>query len=133
MLSREGFKSVFFAFVLATDGLRAAPGDTTKVRIFDGVEVFSSSARKTKHKAWVTLPDESIPIHKIFAILRWECTENERCDEWDYLNHVRLTERGTESKLTTTFSPPIELIRMITPYGSFFRTMMVGFSTGRWI
>ncbi|MCY4418855.1 MAG: peptide-N-glycosidase F-related protein [Cytophagales bacterium] len=99
--------------------LSASPGDTLRVNLFDRLNIPSTSGRRTDFKTWVNIP--RVSIHKAFFIAKYECLEDGGCGHWDYLNHLFITGRGTESSVIP-LPLAVEIVRSITPYGGYWRS-----------
>ncbi len=60
----------------------------------------------------VIFPSDSVSYRRILLHITYECPDNLHCGEWDYIDHVLL-----RRKLSDSVAIDIELARMISPYG----------------
>lgn len=120
-------------------GLFAAPGDTTRVRAHDKVDMTWYQG----YKAWGVFPAAGKSFHKVDLNFTIGCAST-GCSDWDYtvtmylLQPTGLMDSTVSSvdsiTLDTTWriferKERLEMARMITPYGSYMRTGSNGFNS----
>lgn len=77
----------FILFLVVSTALKAANGDTTKVRSFDNFHM----NRYGNFDTWVKFPKENKKYQKILMKYTLGCTNNGQC-EWDYTNTLYVRE-----------------------------------------
>ncbi len=64
---------------------------------------------RNSYKRWTVFPEKSKKIRSIMLNLTFECPDNMRCADWDYVDHIK----ARSKKDSTVY----EIARMLTPYG----------------
>jgi hypothetical protein len=135
-------KISFFFFLTFSFSLIASPGDTTRVRVHNAVDmVWNEGYVETAH-----FPTDGKTYSKILMHYTLACA-SKGCGDWDYTTKIDLLVpvRGWDSVPTITVhseqpyvadttwklvgkNETFELARVMTPYGSFMRMSKNGFT-----
>ncbi|MCK0133206.1 peptide-N-glycosidase F-related protein [Arenibacter sp. S6351L] len=75
--------------------------------------VTDPSKGENSYKNWVVFPPQNKEIRQIFLNLTFECPDNMRCADWDYVDHIKVRQKND--------SVNYEIARMLTPYGGRFQ------------
>lgn len=111
--------TAFIVFLFSFSLLRAAEGDTTRVRTHDKVLIQTDPSKgHTEYSAWGAFPAAGKTYHKMYAELTFQCPPGMTCGEWDYLNYIFIGKRRGAHNDTLNW----EIMRMITPYGLQFNS-----------
>lgn len=125
--------------------LYAAPGDTTRLRVHDAVDMVWYE----NYDRPVTFPDEGVTYSKILMHYTMGCAST-GCSDWDYTTKIELRKPlgyndSTIADITIISEDPydadttwdvfeakesFELARVITPYGGYMRTGANGYNSG---
>ncbi len=99
-------------FILIQQNLKA---QATKNIISHNREtiVTDPSKGENSYKRWAVFPQKSEEIRQIFLNLTFECPDNMRCADWDYVDHIKVRQKND----TINY----EIARMLTPYGGRFQ------------
>ncbi|SHI65006.1 Peptide-N-glycosidase F, C terminal [Arenibacter nanhaiticus] len=65
------------------------------------------------YKEWAVFPKKDKEIRQIILNLTFECPDNMRCADWDYVDHIKVRPKND--------STSYEIARMLTPYGGRFQ------------
>jgi len=76
--------------------------------------VTDPSKGRNSYKRWTVFPDKSKKIRSIILNLTFECPDNMRCADWDYVDRIK----ARSKKDSTVY----EIARMLTPYGGRFQS-----------
>ena len=125
-------RSLAFFFFLATQ-LWASPGDTTRVRVHDDVDM----TWYVRYREKALFPTQGTDFHRVNMVFTLGCASS-GCSDWDYTVLIKVLHRTGEMDSTytldtlstnplvidTNWTPfeviePYELGRMITPYGGY--------------
>lgn len=108
-----------FIIYLLPFSLFGANGDTTKITTHNKVVIKTNpNVGVTNYKGWGVFPSPSTKIHKIYALLTFECAPGLNCGEWDYINSIFLTKKGGINGDSLGW----EIARFITPYGNYWNS-----------
>ncbi|MCM4150465.1 peptide-N-glycosidase [Arenibacter sp. N53] len=75
--------------------------------------VTDPSKGENSYKRWATFPSKDKEIRQIVLNLTFECPDNMRCADWDYVDHIKVRPKND----TVSY----EIARMLTPYGGRFQ------------
>ena len=75
--------------------------------------VTDPSKGENSYKRWVTFPSKDKEIRQVMLNLTFECPNNMRCADWDYVDHIKVRPKND----TVSY----EIARMLTPYGGRFQ------------
>ncbi len=75
--------------------------------------VTDPSKGENSYKRWTTFPSKDKEIRQIWLNLTFECPDNMRCADWDYVDHIKVRPKND----TISY----EIARMLTPYGGRFQ------------
>lgn len=88
--------------------------DTLHVRSHDRATIVTDPAAGVRSfPARVRFPAPKVDLRQVLLTVTFACPDSLRCAEWDYLDHILVHPLGT--------TDTIEVARMLTPYGSYFR------------
>src|SRR5690606_17612165 len=71
--------------------------------------VTNPSTGSNSYKREVVFPAKNREIRQIILNLRFECPDDMRCADWDYIDHIKIKPKND----TVSY----EIARMLTPYG----------------
>jgi hypothetical protein len=98
---------------LALAGILPAQ-DTLHVRSHDRATIVTDPAAGVRSfPVRVRFPAPDVDLRQVLLTVTFACPDSLRCAEWDYLDHILVHPLGT--------TDTIEVARMLTPYGGFFR------------
>ena len=75
--------------------------------------VTDPSKGENSYKRWVTFPSKDKEIRQVMLNLTFECPNNMRCADWDYVDPIKVRPKND----TVSY----EIARMLTPYGGRFQ------------
>ncbi len=105
------------ALLLVANQSYAAPGDTTKVHVFqDQVIITNPGTGSNKYHHWGEFPNPTVTYNKVLMYLTFQCPDNMPCAEWDYLDPISIRRRNGVNGDTLNW----EIARFITPYGLYW-------------
>ncbi len=88
--------------------------DTVHVRSHDRATIVTDPAAGVRSfPVRVRFPAPDVDLRQVLLTVTFACPDSLRCAEWDYLDHILVHPLGT--------TDTIEVARMLTPYGGFFR------------
>lgn len=114
-MNKRALFILLMAGLFCFTGLRAANGDTIRVKTHNDVEIATDpGVGFTAYKMWGQFPAAGVPVHKMLLKMNIRCPNGKNCGEWDYLNFIYARRKGG----VADSSVDVELARYITPYGN---------------
>jgi hypothetical protein len=135
---------LIFLFLRFSHFIFAAPGDTTRIRVHDAVDMVWYE----NYDRPVTFPNSNVTYSKILMHYTMACAST-GCSDWDYTTKIELRKPlgvmdSTVASIDTISTSPLvvdttwnvfevkesfELARVITPYGGYMRTGSNGYNS----
>jgi len=118
-MNKRIFSVILSITVLCYTELRAAAGDTIRVKTHNDVEIATDpGVGYTAYKYWGAFPTPGVSVSKLLLKMNIRCPNGKNCGEWDYLNYIYARRKGG----LASPSEDVELARYITPYGNSYNS-----------